>query len=51
MPSLPVMALLFLCCIVAIKGLRLSEVYAEINGQVRIPLMKAFGFIAQPFSA
>ena len=30
------MALLFLCCIVAIKGLRLPEVYAEINGQAGV---------------
>ena len=36
LPSLPVMALLFLCCIVAIKGLRLPEVYAEINGQAGV---------------
>eukprot|EP00435_Cladocopium_sp_Y103_P004236 s2027_g1.t1 len=40
-PSLPLMAVIFLCGIIMVKGLKLEEVYQEINGQVLLTIVGA----------
>ncbi|CAJ1409264.1 unnamed protein product [Effrenium voratum] len=40
-PSMPVMAVIFLCGIVLVKGLRVQEVYSEINGPVLLTIVGA----------
>jgi len=40
-PSLHLMAVIFLCGIIMVKGLKLEEVYQEINGQVLLTIVGA----------
>ena len=39
--SMPLMSVIFLCCIIAVKGLKMQEAYAEINGQVLLTIVGA----------
>ncbi|CAE7449115.1 SLT3 [Symbiodinium sp. CCMP2456] len=39
--SMPLMSVIFLCCIIAVKGLKMEEAYGEVNGTVLLTIVGA----------
>eukprot|EP00439_Symbiodinium_sp_Y106_P040085 s5152_g4.t3 len=39
--SMPLMSIIFLCCIIAVKGLKMEEAYGEVNGVVLLTIVGA----------